>query len=205
MKYLNMNLIKALYDTEVMIDTCMRGKCMRSQSNVLAAVHLTPAPGATPSFSLLILILSMLAIMWLDTRLTISLNSNVIPAFISLGFLQMAAAILSSTLWPIFSCCCAATLISIKPLFGLAAASNKSPNTSGLTRLFSILRDLREEFWSRTEHRVCTAKSLRSQLQAESFVSWSLFFIALKMSQKSCSDIPATLFKQTSLVSLSFD
>ena len=101
----------------------------------------------------------------------------------------MAAAILSSTRWPIFSCCCAATLISTSPLLGLAAASNRSATTSGLTRLFSMLRDLSEEFWSRTEHRVCTAKSLSygqknvkmwatiyvmailtSQLQAESLV-----------------------------------
>merc|ERR1719220_828284 len=99
-----------------------------------------------------------------------SLNSSVMPAAAILGFLQMAAAILSSTLWPIFSCCWADTLISTSPLLGLAAASNRAASTSGLTRLFSILRDLSEEFWSITEHKVCTAKSLRSQLQAENLV-----------------------------------
>ena len=51
-------------------------------------------------------------------------------------------------------------LISMSPLLGLAAASKRSASTLGLTLLFSILRDLRLEFWSRAEQRVCTAKSL---------------------------------------------
>ena len=39
-------------------------------------------------------------------------------------------------------------------------ASKRSAMVSGETRLFSKLTDLREEFWSITEHRVATAKSL---------------------------------------------
>merc|ERR1711962_75794 len=176
----------------------------RDQSRVLAAVHLTPAPGATPSFSLLVRSLSMLFIRCLLTLVTISWNSSCIPTFISLGFLQMAFPILSSTLIPMAASACAHTLSSRRPLLGLAMDSNRSAIASGLTRLFSILMDLSVLFWSITEHRVATAKSDMSVLQAENFTSLSLFLRALKISQKSCSEMPITLLSETSFKLASF-
>merc|ERR1711962_261866 len=176
----------------------------RDQSRVLAAVHLTPAPGATPSFSLLVRILSILEIICWLTLLTTSWNSRLMPAFMSLGFLQMAFAILSSTLRPRACWAWAQQRTSTRPLLGEAIDSKRSARQSGVTRLFSMLSDLIELFWSRTEQRVATAKSERSVLHAENLTTRSLFFRALKMSQKSCSEIPLTLLRLTSLRSLSF-
>ena len=47
-------------------------------------------------------------------------------------------------------------------------------------------------------------ESLTSQLQAENLTHLSLFLSALKMSQKSCSEMPQMLFRLTSFNSLSF-
>merc|ERR1719458_1494514 len=120
------------------------------------------------------------------------------------GFLQIAFAILSSTRRPIASCVCAAQRSSRRPLLELAIDSKRSATASGLTRLFSMLRDLTFEFSSRTAHSVDTARSLRSQLQAENLTHLSLFLSALKMSQKSCSEMPQMLFRLTSFNSPSF-
>merc|ERR1711971_449815 len=66
------------------------------------------------------------------------------------GFLQIALAILSSTRRPSASWVCAAQRSSRRPLFVLAIDSKRSATASGLTRLFSMLRDLTWEFSSRT-------------------------------------------------------
>merc|ERR1712001_225872 len=120
------------------------------------------------------------------------------------GFLQIAFAIRSSTRRPIASWACAAQRSSRSPLLELAIDSKRSATASGLTRLFSMLRDLTWEFSSRTAHSVDTARSLRSQLHAENLTHLSLFLSALKMSQKSCSEMPQMLFRLTSFNSPSF-
>merc|ERR1712192_257032 len=150
------------------------------QSMVLTGTHKAPDPGCTPSFSLLVRNLSMFAIMCLLTLAMTSLNSRVMPAFMMRGFLQIALAILSSTRRPSASWVWAAQRSSRRPLLELAIDSKRSATASGLTRLFSMLRDLTWEFSSRTAHSVDTAQSLRSQLQAENLTHLSLFLSAVE-------------------------
>ena len=151
---------------------------------------------STTSPFLLFLMLSMFLIRWRDTLTKImttplliifvhlfitSLNSNLIPNLINLGFLSTASAILDSTLHmddnqtftfvapdpgpgpylcPIFSWACPVTRTSISPFLQVARDSNRLARLSGLILFPSRLRDSRAWFSSRASISVDTPKSL---------------------------------------------